>query len=117
MQAKLQRRQTLSDARRALVLDAARAVSYATPFLFRDSLAMHVLTSIPLSSAHGKKTVAKEMMLWEGDDGYYAVGGGRRYVMLDGSLAPPTGADDFRVLAARVRELRAHIAAQGPGRR
>ncbi|KAH8065256.1 hypothetical protein JL720_12860 [Aureococcus anophagefferens] len=93
------------------MVDAAAAVSYATPFLFRDSLAMHVLTSIPLSSAHGKKTVAKEMMLWEGDDGYYAVGGGRRYVMLDGSLAPPTGADDFRVLAARVRELVAFAAA------
>ncbi|KAH8053389.1 hypothetical protein JL722_9617 [Aureococcus anophagefferens] len=93
------------------MVDAAAAVSYATPFLFRDSLAMHVLTSIPLSSAHGKKTVAKEMMLWEGDDGYYAVGGGRRYVMLDGSLAPPTGADDFRFLAARVRELVAFAAA------
>ena len=91
------------------LVDGAVAVSYMAPFLFRDSLAMHVLTSVPLSSALGKKVVAKELMLWEDDgSGYFSLGGGsKRYLALDGALAPPTGADDFNWLRERVLELAA----------
>lgn len=91
------------------LVDGAVAVSYMAPFLFRDSLAMHVLTSVPLSSALGKKVVAKELMLWEDDgSGYFSLGGAsKRYLALDGALAPPTGADDFNWLRERVLELAA----------
>ena len=55
------------------LVDGVVAASYALPFLFRDTLAVHVLSSVPLSSSFGKKVVAKELMLWEDDDDYFHV--------------------------------------------
>ena len=49
-------------------------LSHATPYVMRDTAAVHILTNKPLTASHGKKTVAKELMLWEGADCYYCVG-------------------------------------------
>jgi len=56
------------------LIDPDVVVSAPRPFFFRDSVAVHVLTDAPLTSSHGKKVVAKEMMLWEGASCYYCVG-------------------------------------------
>ena len=65
-------------------LDPNHVLSHATPYVMRDTAAVHILTNKPLTASHGKKTVAKELMLWEGADCYYCVGGReRRYLALD----------------------------------
>ena len=76
------------------LVDGVVAASYALPFLFRDTLAVHVLSSVPLSSSFGKKVVAKELMLWEDNEDYFRVRRGR-FLALDGVLASSSGADDF----------------------
>jgi hypothetical protein len=86
------------------LVDGVVAASYALPFLFRDTLAVHVLSSVPLSSSFGKKVVAKELMLWEDDEDYFHVRSGR-FLALDGVLAVPSGADDFVYLKDRLTEL------------
>jgi hypothetical protein len=86
------------------LVDGVVAASYALPFLFSDTLAVHVLSSVPLSSSFGKKVVAKELMLWEDDDDYFHVRRGR-FLALDGVLAVPSGADDFSTLKNRLTEL------------
>jgi len=86
------------------LVDGVVAASYALPFLFRDTLAVHVLSSVPLSSAMGKKVVAKELMLWEDDEDYFTLQRGR-FLALHGALAPASGADDFGALRARLLEL------------
>lgn len=53
----------------------------------------------PLTSAHGKKVVAKELGLWEGSDGYYSVGDATsdaphsrmQYLVYEGVLSTNTG--------------------------
>ena len=86
------------------LVDGVVAASYALPFLFRDTLAVHVLSSVPLSSSFGKKVVAKELMLWEDGDDYFHVRRGR-FLALDGVLASSSGADDFAYLKNRLTEL------------
>jgi hypothetical protein len=86
------------------LVDGVVAASYALPFLFRDTLAVHVLSSVPLSSSFGKKVVAKELMLWEGGEDYFQVRRGR-FIALDGALASSSGADDFVYLQNRLTEL------------
>uniref|UniRef100_A0A7S3JNY1 Nucleotide-diphospho-sugar transferase domain-containing protein n=1 Tax=Aureoumbra lagunensis TaxID=44058 RepID=A0A7S3JNY1_9STRA len=89
------------------LVDALVAASYSYPFLLRDTLAVHVLTSTPLTSSNGKKVVAKELMLWEGggDADYFRIGGGHQYLALDGPLSTKDGTDDLEILLARLAAL------------
>ena len=41
------------------LVDGVVAASYALPFLFRDTLAVHVLSSVPLSSSFGKTSMPR----------------------------------------------------------
>lgn len=89
------------------LVDAATIASYSTPFVASDTLAVHILTSRPLTSSAGKKVVAKELMLWEGDsDCYYCLGGsGRRFVALDGPLTSLDGMDDWHLIERILADL------------
>ena len=59
---------------------------------------------MPLAAAAGKKLVAKELMLWEGDADYWRLGPGG-FIALEGVLAAPSGADDADALRERLLEL------------
>lgn len=89
------------------LVDAAAIASYSTPFVASDTLAVHILTSRPLSSSAGKKVVAKELMLWEGAaDCYYCLGGsGRRFIALDGPLTSLDGKDDWYLIKHILADL------------
>ncbi|KAJ8614068.1 hypothetical protein CTAYLR_005846 [Chrysophaeum taylorii] len=89
------------------LVTANAAASYSTPFVAADTLAVHILTSKPLTSAAGKKVVAKELMLWEGQrDCYYCVGrAGRKFLALDGPLATPDGTDDLDFIRRSLAQL------------
>mmetsp|Transcript_33493 Transcript_33493/g.85581 ORF Transcript_33493/g.85581 Transcript_33493/m.85581 type:complete len:644 (+) Transcript_33493:33-1964(+) len=50
-----------------------------------NTLAVHVLTSVPLTDARRKQIVAKELGFWVGDDHYYD--GRRKYLALDGWIS------------------------------
>ena len=74
-------------------LDPNEVVSHATPYVMRHTRAVHVLTTKPLTSSHGKKMVAKELMLWEGANCYFCLIGGAppgsnkgRYIALDAAI-------------------------------
>ena len=49
-------------------------VAHARPYVLPDTLAVHILTTNPLTDARGKMDVAKELMLWPGANEYYVVG-------------------------------------------
>ena len=87
------------------LVDAVVAASFSHPIVVQDTLAVHVLTSTPLTSANGKKIVAKELMLWEGTENYYDVGGATKYLALEGALASPLGIDDLGSLRETLTDL------------
>lgn len=89
------------------LVDAAVAVSHATPFIAADTLAVHILTTRPLTSSAGKKVVAKELMLWKGEgDCYYCIGGdSSQFLALDGTLVTSDGTDDFEYIGRILKEL------------
>jgi len=95
------------------LVHAAVGASFSIPFVTRDTLAVHILTSAPLTSAFGKKQVARELGLWEGGADYYGIGGARKFVALDGGLGPPSGADDAEAIKDRLSELFAFAWATG----
>ena len=51
-------------------------VAHTQPFVLPATAGVHVLTNAPLSDARAKTDVARELGLWPGANGYYAVGGG-----------------------------------------
>jgi hypothetical protein len=55
-------------------LGADVLVAHARPYVLANTVAVHVLTTTPLTDARGKMDVAKELMLWPGAYDYYAVG-------------------------------------------
>jgi hypothetical protein len=62
-------------------------VASAAPVVFPGTVvAVHVLTSHPLTGAAGKKWIAKEMGLWEGSERYYD-DPAARYLSYDGPIA------------------------------
>ncbi len=60
------------------VVEPNVALSHDTPVIMPDTAAVHILTNRPLTSSHGKKTIAKELYLWHGAHCYYCIGGGGR---------------------------------------
>ena len=74
-------------------------VAHARPYVLPDTLAVHILTTTPLTDARGKMDVAKELMLWPGANEYYLVGGQPRYLAYKNNLlstSPPHHFHDWR---------------------
>ena len=57
------------------VVEPNVALSHDTPVIMPDTAVVHILTNRPLTSSHGKKTIAKELYLWHGAHCYYCIGG------------------------------------------
>ena len=58
------------------VLGGDVLAAHPQPFVLPPTVGIHVLTNTPLTDARAKTDVARELGMWPGADGYYAVGGG-----------------------------------------
>ena len=57
------------------VLGGDVLAAHPQPFVLPPTVGIHVLTNTPLTDARAKTDVARELGMWPGADGYYAVGG------------------------------------------